>query len=244
MDSISSIGPFSIGDLSQAQERINNLFENEEASSSQLMDDIRSNRTSFVLPSDSEDRAYFLDLFEKLLSRPLSKRLVNEIANSGKRIDLQNGLENKFHQKRWIMKAGFTFRKPLTERVVHLNIKSENKEHGAAVIVKRAEHYFQLWNFERQRAMTLEFSPTFISFAHELIHAYHSINNKNLSHLPANEKVYTNLEEENTIKGVLGYSDYTENAIRAEFGLRERYSHQGVLARLDHRRGPGKVMVA
>lgn len=240
MTNISSESPFSMGDIPQAHENINNLFGFREFSNLQLLDDISSNRTSFIMPTDPEEKEYFLKLFKKLLSRPLSKRLVQEIANSGKAVQVENGLNHQFIQKRWDVPIELIRWKPLTKRFVQINKRNEGMEQRFAVIVNRAEHYFfDHWRKPR----TLEFSPTYISFAHELIHAYHSIQNKLLSHLPANEIVYTNLEEENTIKGVPGYADYTENAIRAEFGLRERYSHQGALARLDHRRGPGKVML-
>ncbi len=122
--------------------------------------------------------------------------------------------------------------------MVKLNLHGCLDNKKLAVAVKRSLRFFDTWS----RPTSLEYSPLYISFAHELIHAYHSVNGKLLNKLPPQNPHYTNLEEENTIKGVKGYKDYTENDIREEFGLRERQWHYGFLAKLDERRGNGKLM--
>ena len=78
-------------------------------------------------------------------------------------------------------------------------------------------------------------SPFYIQLAHELIHVYHGFYGKKRNfEKVANEKLWRNAEELYTISGSPSKKNnqrtkakpyITENAIRKEHGLEERYTH-------------------
>ncbi len=211
---------------------------NEDSSTEEIINEISRGNTSFYLPGSKADSDVYLQLFKKLVSQPLSKKLVLELAKSGKDLILKNGENNQFDFMRSYSKH--LKQNVIFSRAISIDLHRRSEMMEWAVLVKRDWAYFS-----NQAPLSLEFSPKYISFAHELIHAYHSLDNElKAIDLPPSVQEYTNLEEENTIKGVPGIKSYTENEIRAQFGLRDRYLHIALAAKPDPFRGTGKLVVA
>lgn len=166
-----------------------------------VLEQVISSNSSLVLP-EGEGRDFFLDQIKILLSKPMSRELVLKVATGAKKIYLELS-----DSKNLCMREG-------EARSFSIKISKES--------------FSYLFVEDESGGLKPIQSPRHITLAHELIHAYHMQENSFLGDLEPRDLNYTNLEEENTIIGVPGFVDFTENGIRKEFSLPLRYGHKAV----------------
>jgi ankyrin repeat protein len=175
-----------------------------------------SDQSSLRLPKNAKAQKYFVDLLEKLMSKPLGRDLVMDVARGDRLIELNYSKGAHAHTH---------FSKANKSKNI-LSISPEKAVYTLSVMENGELH--------------VEKTPKHIAFAHELIHAYHYQRNIHLHDYPPTNALYTSLEEENTIVGVPGFDTYTENKIRKEFGEHPRMWHMGFESELipgqDHKK--------